>query len=167
MQLQRRFISANAHFQLCHDTARIGTAYHFVQRYAGFRFTVNQRPVQRRTATVGRQQRAVQVKCAFCRHAQDVVAKQIAVVERENHVRREFLNAIHPQRMVHIVRGVNRNTVFSRNTRHRAEEVVFPGNIRMGEDGGNVEACVQQGLRARATHIVIGKDDGFHGWFSS
>ncbi|KEP73775.1 hypothetical protein HR12_37905 [Microbacterium sp. SUBG005] len=62
VQLQRRFISANAHFQLCHDTARIGTAYHFVQRYAGFRFTVNQRPVQRRTATVGRQQRAVQVK---------------------------------------------------------------------------------------------------------
>ena len=66
MQLQRRFVPINSDLLLCHDSARVSTAHHAVQRHARFRFTVHQHPVQRSAAAVGGQQRTVKIKGAFC-----------------------------------------------------------------------------------------------------
>ena len=69
MQLQRGIVRINSDLLLRHDSARIRTAHHAVQRHARFRFTVHQHPVQRGAATVGRQQRTMKIKGAFCSQA--------------------------------------------------------------------------------------------------
>ncbi|MNZ76850.1 hypothetical protein D3C78_953720 [compost metagenome] len=103
---------------LCHNGTRIGTAHHSVERNACFRFPFYQHPVQRRAATVMRQQRTVQVERPHRGTIQDFIAQQVAIIERKNHVRLCRFNAVNPQRMVHIVGCINGNTMLRRDASH-------------------------------------------------
>ena len=162
MQGQRRLILADSYAFLRYDIPGIGAAHHAVQRHASFAFAVDQHPVQRRAAAVFRQQGTMQVKSPLRRDIQNVLAQQIAVIEREQHVRFYLAETFDPQRMIHIFRRPYRNTLFRGNARHRAKEMVFARVIRMGKNGGDVITGIQQRLNTCTTHIVISEDYGFH-----
>ena len=69
MQGERHVSVANRHTLLRHNIACIGALGHAMQGDASLFLTVDQHPVQRCATTVFRQQRTVQVECAFCRQA--------------------------------------------------------------------------------------------------
>ena len=104
----------------------------------------------------------MQVECAFRGQLEDLVAQQIAVVERENDFWRHRTNAVNPQRVVNILRGIDSNSLFSRQTGNGTEEIIFTGVIRVSEDRLDVVSGVQQCLNTGATHVVIGKYNSFH-----
>ena len=162
MQRQGRVIRANRHGLLGDDIAGIRAVHHAVQGDAGFAFAIDQHPVQRRTATIFRQQRTVQVKCPFRRQIEDLIAQQVAVVEGEQHVRLHLADTLNPQRMVHVFRRPHRNALLGGKARHGAKEMVFARVIRVGENSSDIIPGVQQGLDTGAAHIVISEDYGFH-----
>ena len=64
--------------------------------------------------------------------------------------------------MVHVLGGVDRQVVLGAELGDRAEEAVLARIVGVGEDGLDLVACLEQGLDAGATDIVISKDDDFH-----
>ncbi|MNP39955.1 hypothetical protein D3C76_1335520 [compost metagenome] len=145
MQGQRGVIGINTDALLGGNRPGIGTLHHAVQRHAGFRFTVHQRPVQRRTTAIFWQQRTVKIKRSARCGVEDLIAQQVAVIERENHIRSQFLDAVHPQRMVHIIGRIYRDFTLSGDTRHGTKEVVLARSIRVSENGSDVIARFQKG----------------------
>ncbi|MNS21640.1 hypothetical protein D3C72_534070 [compost metagenome] len=145
MQGQRRVIRFNAHALLGGNRPGIRALHHAVQRHARFRFAVHQHPVQRRTTAIFWQQGTVQIVCPDGRGAEDLIAQQVAVVERENHIRRELLNTVHPQRMVYVIGSIHRDFAFGGDTCHRAKEVVLACGIRVSENRGDVITRFQKG----------------------
>ena len=162
VQRQRHVRVSNSDGLLRHNVARIRAVGHAVQGNAGLFLTVDQHPVQRRTATVFWQQGTVQVESPLRCQIEDVVAQQVAIVEGENHVRRHRTNTVNPQRVINIFRRINGNALLGCQTGNGAKEVVFTGVIRVSEDRLNVVSGVQQCLNTGATHVVIGKYNSFH-----
>ena len=104
----------------------------------------------------------MQVKSPLRRNIQNVIAQQVAIIEREQHVRFYLADTFDPQRMIHIFRRPYRDALLSGDTRHGAKEMVFARVIRMGKNSGDVITGVQQRLNTCTTHIVISEDYGFH-----
>ncbi|AIL36552.1 hypothetical protein AJR28_006085 [Shigella flexneri] len=75
-------------------------------------------------------------------------------------------NAFHPQRMINVIRRINRNVSFRRQMSHRTIKGFFTGIIGMGKNGANFVTGSQQSFNTEASHIVVGKNDGFHYSFS-
>ncbi len=83
-----RVVGQDRHRGLRDDRAGIGLGRHLVQRRAGLRFAVDDRPVDRHAAAVLRQQRAVHVVGAARRERQDRGRQHVAEVEREQEIGR-------------------------------------------------------------------------------
>ena len=67
VQRQRDIGISNCNRLLSHDIPGVSAGNHAVQRHTRFTLTVDQYPIQRRPPTILRQQRTVQVECAFWR----------------------------------------------------------------------------------------------------
>ena len=148
-------------FLLSEDGAGIGTLDHAVQGHAGFGFAIDQYPVGRGAATVFRQQRAMQVEGAFAGGGQQRLAQQVAVVEGKNVLRVQLGDALDPQWVVGVFRGVYRDAVARAELGDGAVEVVFLGVIGMGEHGSNFVTRTEQGFNACTANIVVSEDNSF------
>ncbi|MPN51080.1 hypothetical protein SDC9_198721 [bioreactor metagenome] len=91
----------------------------------------------------------------------------MAIVEREDNIRCQLANALNPQGMINLVRGVNRNTGAGREAGNRSKKRFFTRIVGVRKNGSDFITCIQQGLDTLTSHIVIGKYDGFHARFSS
>jgi hypothetical protein len=86
-------VGEDGHGRLGDDRAGVRFGGHLVQRRAGFRFAVQHSPVGRHAAAILGQQRAVHVVGAARGEREQVDRQHVAVVERENEVRRAALTA--------------------------------------------------------------------------
>ena len=162
MQRQRVVLIVNGHFLLRQNITGICALHHAMQRDAGFSLAIDQRPVQRCPAAVFRQQGAMQVKGPLLSALQDLITQQMAIVEGEDHLWCHGTDAVKPDRMIRLVRCINRNTVLCRQAGYRAEKVIFGRHVVVRKNGGDLIACIQQGIDADTAHVVIGENNGLH-----
>ena len=114
----------------------------------GFGFAADDCPVDRYSAAIFRQQRAVDVECAPCRGGEQCRAEHVAVVKGENEVRPGSGDAFHHFRQVRVMGGDRRDVVFLRDCSDAFEPDVLCRVVPMCHHQRDFEPACERGLQA-------------------
>jgi len=127
-----------------------------------FRFTVDQRPVDRAAAPVPWQQRAVQVEAPVWGNFKYGCFDQVPVVERKYDFRIKAPDLFHPDGVVDVVRHERGNLILGSQFRHGIKPDVFIGVVAVSKNSPDIESVFQQSIDADAPDRVISQYNGSH-----
>ena len=147
---------------LSDDVARVGLFGHVVERDTRLLFPVDDGPVDGNPAPVFGQKRTVEIDASLCRDAQQLAFDEGSVVETEDEVGRERLDAVDPHGVIDIFGSKRGDAVTRSALRDRVEPDVFTGIVAVSEHRADLETRFEQSLYSGAAHVVISQYDALH-----
>ena len=104
----------------------------------------------------------MQVQRPLGSEPENLVAKQLTIIEREDKIGRHRADLIHPERVVHVIGGEDGNPLDRGQFGDTVEPDCLAGVIAVGKDRGDLDPGAQKCLDTNTTDIVVGENDGFH-----
>jgi hypothetical protein len=121
-----------------------------------FLLTVYKDPVDRRSPPIFWEKRAVEVQTSGRRDIQYGVRDKITVVKRENNVRRNLPDLFHPQGVIDILRGIDRDLPRGGKFGNGFKPDIFVRIVFMRKNRGNLETIPEKRFNAPASDGMIG-----------
>src|SRR5690242_15421823 len=164
---RRRTRAASPSFRLsvsAVSSSAIGTARcATMSPRSGFALAVHEHPVDRATAAVARQQRAVQIERTARREREQLRAEELADVEGEEQLRLRLRHRLDDVGRIHGVRHEERETGLTRALRDGPEPDGLARLIAVRDDQLDVGAEREQLVEADPADVLIRHHDDAHG----
>ena len=147
------------------DRAGIQPGLHPHDADAGFRIPRHDRPLDRRRPPPARQQRGVKVETAMARRIQHRLRQEEAIGHHHRHIGVQRGQSLAVRRIAKVQRGADLQPQFRSSRTHgrRAFLSAAPGAARrLGVDGGDIVACVDQRIQRRNREVRRSHENDAH-----